>query len=51
MPRQIFSWSSELDPAFRHGVLAAGVIHCCSVAVMNATAMSSGTGISEQDNS
>jgi len=26
MPRQIYSWSSELEPAFRHGVLAAGVI-------------------------
>jgi phosphate transport system permease protein len=26
MPRQIFSWSSEFDPDFRFGVLAAGVI-------------------------
>jgi phosphate transport system permease protein len=40
MPRQIFSWSSELDPAFRHGVLAAGVITLLAVLlVMNATAI------------
>jgi len=26
MPRQIFSWSSEIQPEFRFGVLAAGVI-------------------------
>ncbi|MDS0478535.1 phosphate ABC transporter permease PstA [Natrinema sp. 1APR25-10V2] len=26
MPRQIYTWSSEIDPAFRHGVLAAGVV-------------------------
>jgi len=40
MPRQIFSWSSELDPAFRHGVLAAGVITLLAVLlIMNATAI------------
>ena len=40
MPRQIFSWSSELEPAFRHGVLAAGVITLLAVLlVMNATAI------------
>jgi len=40
MPRQIFSWSSELDPAFRHGVLAAGVITLLAVLlVMNGTAI------------
>ena len=40
MPRQIFSWSSELDPSFRHGVLAAGVITLLAVLlVMNATAI------------
>lgn len=40
MPRQIFSWSSELDPAFRHGVLAAGVVTLLAVLlVMNATAI------------
>ena len=26
MPRQIFSWSSEIQPEFRYGVLAAGVV-------------------------
>ncbi|MDF9744237.1 phosphate ABC transporter permease PstA [Natrinema salsiterrestre] len=26
MPRQIYTWSSEIDVAFRHGVLAAGVV-------------------------
>ncbi|WP_254765050.1 phosphate ABC transporter permease PstA [Natrinema marinum] len=26
MPRQIYTWSSEIDAAFRHGVLAAGVV-------------------------
>ncbi|OLZ40286.1 phosphate ABC transporter, permease protein PstA [Natrinema saccharevitans] len=26
MPRQIYTWSSEIDPAFQHGVLAAGVM-------------------------
>jgi phosphate transport system permease protein len=40
MPRQIFSWSTELDPAFRHGVLAAGVVTLVAVLlVMNATAI------------
>ncbi len=40
MPRQIFSWSSELDPEFRHGVLAAGVITLLAVLlIMNATAI------------
>ncbi|MBO4249211.1 phosphate ABC transporter permease PstA [Halomicrobium sp. IBSBa] len=40
MPRQIYSWSSELEPAFRHGVLAAGVITLLAVLlVMNATAI------------
>jgi len=26
MPRQIYTWSGEIDAAFRHGVLAAGVV-------------------------
>ncbi|WP_226479996.1 phosphate ABC transporter permease PstA [Natrinema amylolyticum] len=26
MPRQIYTWSSEIDAAFQHGVLAAGVV-------------------------
>ena len=40
MPRQIFTWSTELDPAFRHGVLAAGVITLLAVLlVMNGTAI------------
>jgi phosphate transport system permease protein len=40
MPRQIFSWSSELQPAFRHGVLAAGVVTLLAVLlVMNGTAI------------
>lgn len=26
MPRQIYTWSSEIDHAFQHGVLAAGVV-------------------------
>jgi phosphate transport system permease protein len=40
MPRQIFSWSSEFDPAFRFGVLAAGVIVLVGVLlVMNGTAI------------
>ncbi|ELY67580.1 phosphate ABC transporter permease PstA [Natrinema versiforme] len=26
MPRQIYTWSSEIDAAFQHGVLAAGVM-------------------------
>ena len=40
MPRQIFSWASELDPAFRHGVLAAGVVTLVAVMLlMNATAI------------
>ncbi|MFC4988144.1 phosphate ABC transporter permease PstA, partial [Saliphagus infecundisoli] len=26
MPRQIYSWSSEIQPEFRYGVLAAGVV-------------------------
>jgi phosphate transport system permease protein len=40
MPRQILSWSSELEAAFRHGVLAAGVVTLVAVLViMNATAI------------
>lgn len=40
MPRQIFSWASELDPAFRHGVLAAGVVTLVAVLlIMNGTAI------------
>lgn len=40
MPRQILSWSSELDPAFRHGVLAAGVVTLVAVLIiMNGTAI------------
>jgi phosphate transport system permease protein len=40
MPRQIFSWSTELQPAFRHGVLAAGVVTLLAVLlVMNGTAI------------
>lgn len=40
MPRQIFSWSSEIQPEFRFGVLAAGVIVLVTVLlVMNGTAI------------
>lgn len=40
MPRQIFSWSSEIQPEFRTGVLAAGVIVLVVVLlVMNGTAI------------
>jgi len=40
MPRQIFSWASEIDPAFRHGVLAAGVVTLLAVLlIMNGTAI------------
>ena len=40
MPAQIFSWRSEIDPAFREGVMAAGVITLLAVLlVMNATAI------------
>ncbi|MFW5959403.1 MAG: phosphate ABC transporter permease PstA, partial [Natronomonas sp.] len=40
MPRQIFSWSSEIAPEFRTGVLAAGVIVLVVVLiVMNGTAI------------
>lgn len=40
MPRQIFSWSSEIEPEFRFGVLAAGVIVLVVVLlVMNGTAI------------
>ena len=40
MPRQIFSWSTELEPAFRHGVLAAGVVTLLAVLLlMNGTAI------------
>ncbi|MEF8825428.1 MAG: phosphate ABC transporter permease PstA [Halapricum sp.] len=40
MPRQIFSWSTEFDPAFRHGVLAAGVVTLLIVLlIMNGTAI------------
>jgi len=40
MPRQIFSWASEIDPAFRHGVLAAGVVTLLVVLlIMNGTAI------------
>ncbi|MGZ0748294.1 phosphate ABC transporter permease PstA [Haloparvum sp. AD34] len=40
MPRQIFTWSSEIDPAFRYGVLAAGVVTLLVVLlVMNGTAI------------
>jgi len=40
MPRQIFSWASEIDPAFRHGVLAAGVVTLLIVLlIMNGTAI------------
>ncbi|MFC6837055.1 phosphate ABC transporter permease PstA [Halomarina ordinaria] len=40
MPRQIFSWSSELQPEFRYGVLAAGVVTLLVVLLlMNGTAI------------
>jgi phosphate transport system permease protein len=40
MPRQILAWSTEIDPAFRRGVLAAGVITLLIVLLlMNATAI------------
>lgn len=34
MPRQIYTWSSEIDPAFQHGVLAAGVMTLLVVLLM-----------------
>jgi phosphate transport system permease protein len=40
MPRQIFAWSSEFDPDFRFGVLAAGVVTLLMVLLlMNGTAI------------
>jgi phosphate transport system permease protein len=40
MPRQILTWSSEFEAAFRHGVLAAGVVTLVAVLIiMNATAI------------
>jgi phosphate transport system permease protein len=40
MPRQIFAWSSEPSAAFRHGVLAAGVVTLLVVLLsMNAAAI------------
>ncbi|WP_178916021.1 phosphate ABC transporter permease PstA [Natronomonas gomsonensis] len=40
MPRQIFSWSSEIQPEFRFGVLAAGVVTLLAVLLlMNGTAI------------
>ncbi|MFW6017284.1 MAG: phosphate ABC transporter permease PstA [Halapricum sp.] len=40
MPRQIFTWSTEFEPAFREGVLAAGVVTLLAVLlIMNGTAI------------
>ncbi|MGM0590399.1 MAG: phosphate ABC transporter permease PstA [Halobacteriota archaeon] len=40
MPRQIFAWSSEIEPEFRFGVLAAGVLTLLVVLLlMNGTAI------------
>jgi len=40
MPRQIFAWSSEIEPEFRFGVLAAGVVTLLVVLlIMNGTAI------------
>jgi phosphate transport system permease protein len=40
MPRQIFSWSSEIQPEFHYGVLAAGVIVLVAVLLaMNGSAI------------
>jgi phosphate transport system permease protein len=40
MPRQIFAWSSEIQPEFRFGVLAAGVVTLLVVLlIMNGTAI------------
>ncbi|MEF8787308.1 MAG: phosphate ABC transporter permease PstA [Haloarculaceae archaeon] len=40
MPRQVFSWAFEIEPAFRYGVLAAGVVTLLVVLlVMNASAI------------
>ncbi|WP_276249556.1 phosphate ABC transporter permease PstA [Haloarcula rara] len=40
MPRQIFAWSSNLEPEIRHGVLAAGVVTLLVVLlIMNGTAI------------
>jgi phosphate transport system permease protein len=40
MPRQIFSWSTNLNPEIRHGVLAAGVVTLLVILlVMNGTAI------------
>ncbi|MFW6153457.1 MAG: phosphate ABC transporter, permease protein PstA, partial [Halobacteriota archaeon] len=40
MPLQIFSWHSRVQPEFRHGVVAAGVVTLLAVRLlMNATAI------------
>ncbi|WP_262179606.1 phosphate ABC transporter permease PstA [Haloarcula laminariae] len=40
MPRQIFAWSTNLEPEIRHGVLAAGVVTLLVVLlIMNGTAI------------
>jgi phosphate transport system permease protein len=40
MPRQIFAWSTNLEPEIRHGVLAAGVVTLVAVLlIMNGTAI------------
>ncbi|WP_247002821.1 phosphate ABC transporter permease PstA [Halosolutus gelatinilyticus] len=40
MPRQIFTWSTEIKPEFRYGVLAAGVVTLLVVMLMmNGTAI------------
>ncbi len=40
MPRQIFAWSTNLEPEIRHGVLAAGVVTLLAVLlIMNGTAI------------
>ena len=40
MPRQIYTWSTQFEPAFRHGVLAAGVVTLLAVLlIMNGTAI------------
>lgn len=40
MSRQIYTWSKQIDPSFRYGVLAAGVVTLLAVLLtMNATAI------------
>lgn len=51
MPLQIFNWHSRPQPAFRHGVVAAGVVVLLTVMlVMNATAVLLRNNYQRRDN-